>query len=31
MVAKTLFTAIALAGLSAAQTYTDCNPTEKGM
>ncbi|CAI6083681.1 unnamed protein product [Clonostachys chloroleuca] len=29
MVAKTLFTAIALAGLSAAQTYTDCNPTEK--
>ncbi|VUC25867.1 unnamed protein product [Clonostachys rosea] len=29
MIAKTLFTAIALAGLSAAQTYTDCNPTEK--
>ncbi|CAG9956784.1 unnamed protein product [Clonostachys rosea f. rosea IK726] len=29
MVAKTLFTAITLAGLSAAQTYTDCNPTEK--
>ncbi|CAH0045927.1 unnamed protein product [Clonostachys solani] len=29
MVAKTLFTAITLAILSAAQTYTDCNPTEK--